>query len=173
MTVYNHSRMYIFPKKHSKSDVLHCSVQQLGRVRLLATPWTTARQASLSITSSQTPPKPMSIKSAMPSNYLIVCHPRLLPPSILSNIKVFSNESVLRIRWTKNWSFRFSICPSNEHPRLISFRMDWLELVAVPGDSQESSPTPQLKSISPSALSFLYSPTITSIHDHWKNHSLD
>ena len=85
----------------------------------------------------------------------------------------FSNESTLRMRWPKYWSFSVSISPSNEYPGLISFRMDWLDLLAVPRDSQESSPTPQFKSINSSALSFLHSPTLTSIHDHWKNHSLD
>ena len=108
----------------------------------------------------------------MPSNHLILCRPLLLPPSVFPSIRVFSNESVFPIRWPKYWSFSFSISPSNEHPGLISFRMDWLDLHSL-RDSQESSPTPQLKSISSSALSFLYSPTLTSIHDHWKNHSLD
>jgi len=93
-----------------------------------------------------------------------------------SQHQIFSNESTLRMRWPKYWSFSFSIIPSNEHPGLISFRMDWLDLLAVPcnpRDSQESSPTPQFKSINSSALSFLHSPTLTSIHDHWKNHSLE
>ena len=102
---------------------------------------------------------------------IILCHP-LLPPSIFPSIRVFSNESVLHIRWPKYWSFSFSISPSNEHPGLISFRMDWLDLLAVQG-SQESSPTPQFKSINSSALSFLYSPTLTSMHDYWRNHSFD
>ena len=91
------------------------------------------------------------------------------PPPIPPSIRVFSNESTLRMRWPKYWSFSFSISPSNEHPGLISFRMDWLDLLA----EQESSPTPQFQSINFSALSFLHSPTLTSIHDHWKNHSLD
>ena len=96
------------------------------------------------------------------------------PPALIpTSIRVFSNESTLRIWWSKYWSFSFSIIPSNEHPGLIFFRMDWLDLLAVQGDSQESSPTPQFKSINSSALSFLHSPTLTSIHDHWKNHSLD
>ena len=97
------------------------------------TPWTAARQASLSITNSRSPPKPMSIVSVMPSNHLILCHPLLLRPSIFPSIKVFSNESALRIRWPKYWSFSFNISPSNEHPGLISFRMDWLDLLAVQG----------------------------------------
>ena len=96
----------------------------LSHVRLFATPWTAAHQASLSITNSQSPPKPMSIESVMPSNHLILCHPLLLLPSIFPSIRVFSNESALRIRWPKYWSFSFSISPSNEHSGLISFRMD-------------------------------------------------
>ena len=137
------------------------------------TPWTVARQASLSITNSQSPPKLMSIESVMPSNYLILCHPLLLPPSIFPSIRVFSNESALCIRWSKYWSFSFTISPSNEYSGMISFRMDWLDLLAVQGTSQESSPTPQFNSINSLVLSFLYSPTLTSIHDYWKNHSLD
>ena len=107
------------------------SVQLLSRVWLFATPWTTARQASLSITNSQSPPKPMSIESMMPSNHLILCYPLLLLPSIIPKIRVFSDESALHIRWPKYWSF--SISPSNEHPGLISFRMDWLDLCTVQG----------------------------------------
>ena len=109
------------------------SVQWLSRVQLFATPWNAACQASLSITNSQSPPKPMSIESVMPSNHLILCCPRLLPPSIHPSIRVFSNESVLRIRWPKYWSFSFSISPSNEYSGLISYRMDWLDLLAVQG----------------------------------------
>ena len=135
------------------------------------TPWAAACQASLSITNSRSPPKPMSIESVMPSNHLIVCHLLLLLPPIHPSIRVFSNESTLHIRWPKYWSFSFSISPSNEHPGLI-FRMDWLDLLTVQG-ILESSLTPQFKSINFSALSFLHSPTLTSIHDHWKNHSLD
>ena len=97
------------------------------------TTWTTARQASLSITNSQSSPKPMSIESVMPSNHLILCHPLLLLPSIFPSIRVFSKESALHIRWPKYWSFSFNISPSNEHPGLISFRMDWLDLLAVQG----------------------------------------
>ena len=99
--------------------------------------------------------------------------PLLLLPLILPSIRVFSNESTLRMRWPKYWSFSFSISPSNDYSGLISFRMHWLDLLAVQGTSQDSSPTPQFKSINFLALSFLHSPTLTSIHDHWKNHSLD
>ena len=147
------------------------SVQLLSRVRLFVTPWTAARQASLSIASSQSLLKLMSIESVMPSNDLILCHPLLLP-SIFPSIRVFSNESILRSRWPKYWSFSFSVSPSNEYSGLISFRIDWLNLLAVQGP-QEFSPTRQFKSISSSALSFLCSPTLTSIHDYWKNHSFD
>ena len=113
-----------------------------------------------------------SIKSVMLFNHLILCHPFLLLPSIFPSLRVFINESVLRIRWPKYWRFSFSISSSNEHPGLISFRMDWLDLLAVQG-TLESSPTPHFKSINSSVLSFLHSPTLTSIHDHWKNHSID
>ena len=139
---------------------------------LTPTPWKAALQASLSISSSRRLLKLMSINSVMPSNYLILCLPLLLLPSILPSSRVFSNELVLRIRWPKYRSFSFSISPSNEYSGLISFRMDWLDLLA-PRYSQESSPTPQLKSINSLVLSFLYSPTLTFIHDYWKNHSFD
>ena len=108
----------------------------------------------------------------MPSNHLILCRPLLLLPSIFPSIRVFSNESALHIRWPKYWSLSFRISPSNEHPGLISFRMNWLDLLTDQG-TLESFPTPQFKSISSSALSFLHGPTLTCIHDHWKNHSLD
>ena len=109
------------------------SVRSLSGVWLFATPWTTAHQASLSITNSWSPPKPMSIESMMPSNHLILCCPLLLLPSIFHSIRVFSKESALRIRWPKYWSFSFSISPSSEHSGLISFRMDWWDLLAVQG----------------------------------------
>ena len=113
----------------------------------------------------------MSIELVMPSNHLILCCPLLLP-SIFPSIRVFSNESVLCIRWPKYWSFSFSISPSNKYSGLISFRIDWFDLLDCPRNSQESSPTPQFKSISTSALSFLYSPILTSIRDYWKNLAL-
>ena len=106
---------------------------QFSPVRLFATPWTAAPQASLSITNSQSLLKPMSIESVIPSNHLILCRPLLLPPSSFPSIRVFSNESVLHIRWPKYWSFSFSISPSNEYSGLVSFRMDWLDLLAVQG----------------------------------------
>ena len=150
------------------------SVQSLSRVQLFATPWTTACQASLSITNSWSLLRPMPIESVMPSSHLILCRPLLFLPPIFPSIRIFSNESTLRMRWPKYWSFSFGISPSNEHSGLISFRMDWLDQEdPSPRDSQESSPTPQFKSISSSALSILYSPTLTSIHDYRKNHSLD
>jgi len=108
-------------------------VQSLSRVRPFATPWTTAHQASLSITNSWSLLKLMSIESVMPSNHLILCHPLLLPPSVFPIIRVFSNKSVLHMRWPQYWSFSFSISPSNEYLGLISFRMDWLDLLAVQG----------------------------------------
>ena len=116
------------PKQYTLS-----SVQSLSRVRLFATPWIAARQASLSITNSRSSFKLKSIKLVMPSSHLIPCHALLLLPSIPPSIRVFSNESTLRMRWPKYWSFNFSISPSNEHPGLISFRMDWLDLLAVQG----------------------------------------
>ena len=109
------------------------SVKSLSHVRLFATPWTAACQATLSIINSQSLPKPVSIESVMPSNHLILCHPLLLPLSIFLSIRVFSNESILHIGWPKYWSFSFSISPSNEHRGLISFRIDWLDLLAIQG----------------------------------------
>ena len=144
------------------------SVQSLRCVWLFATPWIAARQASLSITNSRSLPKFMSIKSVMPSSHLILCLPLLLLPPIPPSIRVFSNESTLHTRWPKYWSFSFSISPPMN-------TQDWspLEWTCSSRDSQESSPTPQFKSINSSALSVLHSPTLTSIHDHRKNHSLD
>ena len=106
------------------------SVQSLSRVQLFATPWTAAHQASLSITNSQSSLKPMSIESVMPSNHLILCRPLLLLPSIFPSIRVFSKESALYIRWPKYWSFSFNVSPSNEYSGLVSFKMDWLDLLA-------------------------------------------
>ena len=148
------------------------SVQLFSCIQLFTIPWTVACQASMSITDAQSLLKLISIKSMMPSIHLILCHPLFLSPSIFPSIRVFSNESVPCIRWPKYWSFSFSISPSNEYSGLISFRMGWLGLLVVQG-TVESSPTPQFKSINSLALSFLFSPTLTSIHDYWKNHSFD
>ena len=148
------------------------SVQTLSRVWLFATPWITARQASLSITNSRSLLKLMPIKSVMPSSHLILCRPFLLLPPVPPSIRLFSNESTLHMRWPKYWSFSFSISASNEHPGLISFRMDWLDLLAVQG-TLKSLLQHFSKSINSSALSFLHSPNLTSIHEYWKNHSLD
>ena len=126
-------------RKHIPTSFQFSSVHSLNRVRLFATPWIAARQASLSITNSQSLPKLKSIELVMPSNHLILCHPLLLP-SIFPSIRVFSNESVLHIKCPKNWSFSFCISPSNEYSGLISFRIDWFP--CCPRDSQESSPTP-------------------------------
>ena len=137
----------------------------------LWTPWTAACQASLSITNSRSLPKLMSIELVIPSNHLILCHPLLLLPSIFPSIRVFSNESVLHMRWPKYWSFSFNISPSSGYSGLISFRMDWLDLLKSKGHSRVFFNT-TVQSINSLALSFLYSRTLTSIHDHWKNHSL-
>ena len=145
------------------------TVQLLSHVQLFATPWTAAHQASLSITNSQSLLKPMSITSVMHSNHLVLCCPLLLPPSICPSIRVFSNKVVLRMRWPKYWSFSISL--SNEYSGLISFRMDWLDLLAIQGILIFSNP--RFKSINSSVLNFLYSPTLTSIHDYWKRHSFD
>ena len=114
-------------------DLKFSSVQLLSHVRLSVTPWTAAHQASVSITNSWSLPKPVSIELVMPSSHLILCCPLLLLPSFFPSIRVFSNESAFHIRWPKYWSFSFNISPSNEHPGLISLRMDWLDLLAVHG----------------------------------------
>ena len=149
------------------------SVQSLSRVWLFATPWTAARQVSLSIINSWSLRKLMSIELVMPSNHLILCHPLFLLPSILPSIRVFSIESVLHIRWPKYWSFSFNINLSNEHSGLISFRMDWLDLCAVQGTLKSLLQHHSSKASIFQCSSFLYSPTLTSIHDYWKNHSFD
>ena len=147
-------------------------VQSLSRIWLFVTPWTAAHQASLSITNSRSQLKLMSIGSVMPSNHLILCCPLLLPPSVFPSIRGFSIESVLCIRWPKYWSF--SISSFSEYSGLISFRIDWFDLLAVQGTLfKEFSPTPQFESINSSVLNFNYSQTLTSIHDYWENHSFD
>ena len=137
------------------------------------TPWTAALQASLSITNSQRLLKLISIESMMPSNHLILCRPLLLLPSIFPSIRVFSKESVLCIRWPKYWSFSFSISPSSEYSGLIYFRVDWFNLLAVQGTLKSLPQHHSSKASIILTLSFLYSPTLTSIHDYWKNHSFD
>ena len=149
---------------------LFSSVQLLIHVWLIETPWTAdARPPCPSPTLGVFPLT--SIKLVMPYNHLILCRPLLLLPQIPPSIRVFSSESTLRMRWPKYWSFSFTIIPSKEIPGLISFRMDWLDLLAVQG-TLKSSPTPQFKRINSLALSLLHSPTLTPIH-MWKNHSLD
>ena len=151
---------------------------QLLSVLLLVTPRTAARQASLSITNSQSLLKLMLIESGMPSNHLILCHPPLLLPSIFPSIRVFSNESALRISifpsvWPKYWRFSFNISPSNEHPGLISFRIDWLDLLAVQGTLKSLLQHHSSKTSILLHSAFFIVPTLTSIHDCWKNRSLD
>ena len=152
-----------------RTGIQFSSVQSLSRVRLFATPWIIARQASLSITNSWSSLK--LIDSVMPSSHLILCRPLLLLPPIPLSIRVFSNESILCMRWPKYWS---SVLTSfQRNPRADLLQNGLAGSPCSPRDSQESSPTPQFKSINSSALGFLHSPTLTSIHDHRKNHSLD
>ena len=138
----------------------------------LCNPMNCSMPDSLSITNSWSLLKLMSIELVMPSNHLILCRPLLLLPSIFPSIRVFANESVLPNRWPKYWSFSFNISPSNEHPGLISFRMDWLDHLAVQG-TLKSLLQQQVQKQQFLALSFLYCPTLTTRHDYWKNHSLD
>ena len=151
--------------------ILFSSIQLLSGVWLFATPWTAACQASLSITNSQSPPKPMSIELVMPSNHLILCRPLLLS-WIFPSVRVISNESALHIRWPKYWSFSFNISPSNEHPGLTSFRMNWLDLLAVQGTLKSLLQHHSSKASFLRCLAF-FIVQLTSIHDYWKNHSLD
>ena len=154
-------------------SVQFSSLQSLSCVWLFATPWTGACQASLSIANSQNWLKLMCIESVMPSSHLILCHPLLLLlPPFPPSIRVFSNASTLHMRWPKYWSFSFSISPSDEYSGLISFRIDWFDLLAVQGTLRVSSNT-MFKSIKSLALSFLHSPTLTSVRDYWKNHSFN
>ena len=151
---------------------LFSSVPSLSHVQLFETPWTEACQASLSITNSRNLLKLMSIESLMPSNHLFLCCLLLLLPSIFPSIGGLSNESVLCIRWPKCLSFSFILSLSNEYSGLISFMIDWFDLLAVQG-TLEYSPTPQFKSINSLVLSLLYGLILTSVHDYWKNHSFD
>ena len=149
------------------------SVQALSRVRLFVTPWTVAHQASLSITISQSSPKLMSIESVMPSNHLIFCYPLLNLPSIFPSIRVFSNESAFRIRWPKYWSFSFDTSPTNEHPVLISLRMDWLDLLAVQGTLKSLLQHHSSKSSIPRLSAFFIVQHSHPYMTTGKNHSLD
>ena len=146
------------------------SVQSLSHVQLFTTPWTAACQASLSITNSQSLLKLMCIKSVMPSNHLIFCHPLLLPPSIFPIIRVFSNESALHIRWPKILDFQLQ---HQSFQGLISFRIDWLDRLAVQGTLKSLLQHYSSKASILWCSAFLYSPTLTSIHDYWKSHTFD
>ena len=152
--------------------ILFSSVQSLSCVWLFANPWTAACQASLPITNFQSLLKLMSIELVMPSNHLILCCPLLLPPSVFPSIRVFSNESVLRIRWPKYWSFNFSISPTNEYSGLISFRIDWFDLLAVQGTLKSLL---QHHSSKASILwhSAFFIVQLSHPHDYWQNHSFD
>ena len=153
-------------------SVQFSSVQSLSRVQLFATSWTTAHQAFLSTTNSQSLLNLMSNESVLPSNHLILCHPLLPPPYIFPSIRVFSNDSVLQIRWPKYWSFSFNISPSNEYSGLIPFRMDWLDLLAVQGTLkgllQHHGSKASILQRSP-----FFRVQLTSIHNYWKNKSFD
>ena len=148
-------------------------VQPLSRFWLFGMPWTGAHQGSLSFTLSQSLFKLMSIESMMLSNHLIICHPLRLLPSIFPRMRVFSSESALCVRWPRYCSFSFSISPSNEYSRLISFRIDWLDLLAVQGTLKSLLQHHSSKASILWCSAFLYGATLTSIHDYWKNDSLD
>ena len=152
---------------------LFSSVQSLSRFRLFATPWTAACQASLSITKSRSLPKLMFIELVMPSNHFILCHPLLLPSSVFPSIRVFSNESVLLIRWPKYWSFSFSISPSNEYSGLISFRVDWLDLLTVQGTFKSFLQHHNSKASILQHSAFFLVQLSHPYMDYWKNHSFD
>ena len=156
---------------HTYTCVCIC-VRSLSHVQLFATPWTAAHQASLSITNFRSLFKLMSIESVMPSNHLILCPP-FSSAFNLSQHQGLSYESVLHIRWPEYWSFRFSISPSNEYSGLISFRMDWLDLLAIQGTLKSLLQHHSSKASILQCSAFLMVPTLTSTHDHWKNHSLD
>ena len=176
----NNTQLWIWLGMEVKYDAVKNSIasdqirsdQSLSRVQLLVTPWIAARQASLSITNSRSSLRLTSIESVMPSSHLILCRPLLLLPPIPPSIRVFSNQSTLRIRWPNYWSFSFSQS-FQRNPRADLLQNALVGSPCSPRDSQESSPTPQFKSINSLALSLLHSPTLTSVHDHWKNHSLD
>ena len=157
--------------------MLYCSLfssaQWLSNVQLFATPWTAAHQACLSLTKSWSLLKFMSFESVMPSNHLILCHPCLLLPSKLPSVRVLSNESVLRIRWPKYWSFSFNISPSNEYSGLISLRIDWLDLLTLQGTLKSLLQHHSLKASILWHSDLFMVQLSTSIHDYWKNHSFN
>ena len=159
--------------KHTFWYIIQSSVQSLSPVCFFATPWITARQASLSITNSQSPPKPMSTESVMPSCHLILCHPLLLLPSIIPSIRIFSNESALHIRWPKYWSFSWktSVLPMNTQDWYPLEWTGWISLQFKGLSRVFSNTTVEKHQFFGTQLSL--SPTLISIHDHWKNHSLD
>ena len=155
---------HMMTNTHIKARSIFSSVQSLSRVQLVVTPWTAAHQVSLSFTNSQSLVKLMFIELVMPSSHLILCRPLLLLSPIPPSVRVFSNESALRIRWPKYWSFSFNISPSNEHPGLISFRMDWLDLIAVHG-TLKSLLQHQSTKASILRCSAFFIVQLTSIHD--------
>ena len=161
VVLYSHGHIYI------------SSVQSLSHVWLFANPWTVARQASLSNTNSWILLRLMSIELVMPSNHFILCHHLLLLPSILPSIRVFSSESALHIRWPKYWSFSFSISPSNEYSGLISLKMNWLDLLAVQGALKSLLQHHSSKASILWRSAFFMVQLSTSIHDYWRNHSID
>ena len=166
--------VWIWKIKHFLKFCQFGLVQLLGRAWLFVTPWTATHQASLFITNSQSLHKLMFIESVMPSNHLILCPPLLLPHSIFPSIRIFSSESVLHIKWPKYWSFSFSISPSNEYSGLISFRIDWLDLLEVQGTLKNLLQHHNSKaSILQHSAFFMVHPTLTSIRDYWKKHSFD
>ena len=172
MTVHSSFLAWRIPWTRSLWGTVHFS--SVAQTCLsLVTPWAVACQASLSITNSQSLLKLMSIESVMPPNHLVLCCPLLLPPSIFPSVRIFSNESVLRIRQPKYWSFSFSNSPSSEHSRLISFRMNQLDILAVQGTLKGLLQYHSSKTSILQCSAFFYSPTLTSIHDYWKNHSFD
>ena len=167
------SGLFIITMTWKQPSVQFSSVQSLSSVRLFATPWITALQVSLSITNSQSSLRLASIESVMPSSsHLILCHPLLLLAPIPPSIRVFSNESALRLRWPKYWSFSFNIIPSKEHLGLICFGMDWLDLLSVQG-TLKSLLQHHSSNISILRCSAFFIVQITSVHDHWNNHRLE
>ena len=164
--------MFHIFKKSTSDSLISYRVSSLQFSHSVVSPWAAAHQASLTITSSWSLLKLMSIESVMPSNHLILCHPLLLLPSIFPSIRVFSNESDLCIKCPKYWSLSFNISPSNEHPGLI-FRMDWLDLLAVQGTLKSLLQHHSSKASILQHSAFFYSLTLTAIHNHWKNHSFD